>query len=278
MKREFDKRRATSDHPSERRSRSPRLYALASVTALGGLVATTSLATGCSSSPSDPGAGDNRSSVDPTEKKDADPNAVTPTGDGGAATGSACKAKISYEAEVIHPPAPVQQVCTADAVTALVDACAKDPNAQECTDARNGAGNKDCASCIFGAKDDKEWKVINLQPGETPSARFNQEGCVDHTTGVAGCGHSYVTVLGCFNDFCAKCPESEAKACVQEIAEGECKDYRISDQKCGDALAKAELAVDSCFPNSPDLGGVKTLFTYMARVACGPPPEKPDGG
>ncbi len=161
---------------------------------------------------------------------------------------------------------------------ALSDACAKDPNAQACTDARNGPGNQDCAACIFGTKDDAEWKVINLQPGASPGARYNQEGCVDHTTGVKGCGHAYVTVLGCFNDYCAQCPQDQARACVEEVARNECTDFRIDDQKCGEALAEAELAVDSCFPKSPDLAGVQELFTYMARVACGPPPEVKDGG
>jgi hypothetical protein len=253
------------------------LFALASVTALGGLVAAVSAA-GCSTSPKDDtGQAEPAKNIDATEKKDA---ATTPpsTAGGDAAAGVACKAKISYTAEEIHPPAAQQQVCTADEVNALADACAKDPNAQECTDARNGAGNKECASCIFGAKDDAEWKVINLQPGETPGARYNQEGCVDHTTGVKGCGHAYVTVLGCFNDFCARCAQDQQKLCVEEVAEGECKDFRITDQKCGTALGDDEMAVDSCFPKTPDLAGVKGLFTYMARIACGPPPAQKDGG
>ena len=93
-----------------------------------------------------------------------------------------------------------------------------------------------------------------------------------------GCGHAYVTVLGCFNDYCAQCPQDQARACVEEVARNECTDFRIDDQKCGEALAEAELAVDSCFPKSPDLAGVQELFTYMARVACGPPPEVKDGG
>ena len=152
-----------------------KLFALASVTALGGLVAATGVA-GCTASPKDDDVVEPKKGIDPTETVEGDGGqAPAPGAEGDAAAGGVeCKAKISYAAEEIHPAAPPRQVCTADAVKALSDACAKDPNAQACTDARNGPGNQDCAACIFGTKDDAEWKVINLQPGASPGARYNQ--------------------------------------------------------------------------------------------------------
>lgn len=251
-----------------------KLFALASVTALGGLVASVTAA-GCSSTeiisqPGDAGLTD-------AKKTDAKP----PIGDTEEEEAPSCKAKITFTPDQVNPPAPQSgTACKADVISALADACTADPNAQPCTDARALLANKTCAECIFGSKSDAQWKVINLMPGEKPAARYNQEGCVEHVTGVKGCGQSYLTVLGCFNDFCAKCDEASAGGCVEDVASAECKDYLLSDAACAGALKSREKEVDSCFPTAQDAKGIKDLFVYMSTVACATTPGggAKDGG
>jgi hypothetical protein len=244
-----------------------KLFALASVTALGGFVATIG-ATGCSSTDKVTSSGDagpgGRADV-----KNTDAQKPPPAGDGGKDTSPTCKADIQFTPDATKPPAPQQQsACTAAAIDALADACIADATSKDCTDARAAAANKTCAECIFGTKADEEWKPIVLAPGEKPSAIYNQEGCVDHLTGVKGCGHKYVTVLSCFNAYCGNCDATSVRDCVEDIAEGECKSHRISDETCAKALSANELTVDRCFPASEDQAGVKALFVHMATVAC----------
>lgn len=241
-----------------------KLFALASVTALGGFVAFASAA-GCSSSeiisqpgealPGDGGKKDARPAPPPPEEQT--PPAET------------CKAKEAFTPAETKPPAPQSgTACTDAGIDALAGACAEDPNAEGCTSARDQPANKTCAQCIFGKKDDAEWKVINLMPGETPSARYNQEGCVEHITGVKGCGIGYLKILDCFNNYCSKCPDNELQTCLEEVAEGDCRQHRIADTACATALSSKQDAIDACFPANQEPGSVKTLFVNMSKIAC----------
>lgn len=257
-----------------------KLFALASVTALGGLVAAVGSA-GCSSSTASQPAADGglvSTGTDgaTTSKSPTEP----PRSDAGSPAEDVpeCKAKVTFKPDEVKPPAPRSTTaCTPEVIDTLADACTKDPNAQGCTDARAANENKTCADCIFGTKEDDEWKVINLSPGEDPGARYNQEGCVDHLTGVKGCGRAYLGILACYNEFCGTCEQSEVRRCVEVVADGECKDYRISDATCANALSKNEAEVDGCFPPSLDAAGVKSLFVNLSKVACGGGAAK-DGG
>lgn len=251
-----------------------KLFALASVSALGGFVVTTAAA-GCSSSEVVSQRGENL----PADggKKDARP----PPPEADQAAPESCKAKTTYTPDETKAPAAQSgTACTADVITALADGCAEDPAGDGCKSARELAANKTCASCIFGGKDDAEWKVINLMPGATPSARYNQEGCVEHVTGVAGCGKAYLGILDCFNTFCAKCPQGEVPACLQEAADAECLDHRISDQTCANAITSKDEALNACFPTGGDAKAIKTLFVNMAKISCATAPSggQTDGG
>jgi hypothetical protein len=189
-----DARTRGRDRRSGRRDRHRirKLFALASVTALGGFVATTGV-TGCSSTDKVTPSGDAGPGGGAHVKK-TDAQKPPPADDGGRDDSPTCKADIQFTPDATKPPAPRQEsACTAAAIDALADACIADATSKECKDARAEAANKTCAECIFGAKADEEWKAIVLAPGEKPSAIYNQEGCVDYLTGVKGCGHKYVT-------------------------------------------------------------------------------------
>ena len=237
-----------------------RVFAIASVTVLGGFVASVS-ATGCGSS------ADKDASEGPPRLPDGGVLEPTPPASKGVAE---CKAEIDFKEPDSNPPAPKSATaCAPTVVTALSEACVGDPNSKKCSDARANVANKTCAECIFGTEADAQWKVVNLQPGEEPPAVYTQEGCVENVTGVKGCGHAYMTVLQCFVDHCGTCDRDGAGDCLVWVADHECKPYRISDEACDKATGQLQKEIGYCFPRSEDDKGIGDLFFFMAGVACG---------
>jgi hypothetical protein len=236
------------------------LYALATIGALGGFVMLTSVA-GCGSQ----GGKDDgdRSGSDSTQVDPNDPSSQK-------TEPPACKANVDFKPAETKPVAPrVPSACTAATIRALAEACVDEPNGSGCEAVRNAPGNKACADCIFGNKSDSVWKVVNLAPGETPEVIYNQEGCVENITGVKGCGHKYMTVLSCYIDYCGACNRQSGIQCLQQVAEGECKPYRIDDEACVKATEERQSAIAGCFPATEDAKGIRSLFNYMAGLACG---------
>jgi hypothetical protein len=239
-----------------------KLFALASVTALTGLVSAVA-ASGCSSTTEvteDSGAATDAKAD--TKKGD--------TGPGEEEDAATCKkAGASFSPPTINPPEDAKNLaaCSDTVINALADACAKEPGGAGCKTAREVAGNqKDCADCLFGAETDAKWKMINLRPGQTPDARYNQAGCITLAGGVPDCGKKYFTVVSCFDAFCSDCTGAEETACQKDVAQGsgECKQYLI-DQACGNALDAVEK---TCFPGEQTDAAIKTLFVNMAKTFC----------
>ena len=237
-----------------------KLFALASVSALAGLVSVSSM-TGCKEETEDPPAAapDGGKDVKPPPPNDAEPDPID----------DCKKADATFTAPTINPPAPSQNLaaCSDDVIGLLADACAKEPESAGCKTAREVAGNqKDCADCLFGAKTDANWKMIVLQPGETPPARYNQAGCIEVASGVKDCGKKYFTVVSCFDTYCGECTGGEETACQKDVAQGsgECKEHLL-DQACGNALDSVEK---TCFPGEQTDQAIKTLFVNMAKAFC----------
>lgn len=239
-----------------------RLFAIATLMALGGVV-TSVCATGCGS-----GSTDDKTAKGPARLPDG--GVLEPTAPSSKKEESTCKAKIDFKEPAASPPAAKSATaCAPTTVNTLADACITDPNAQKCVDARKAAANKTCADCIYGSESDAQWKVVNLKPGEDPGAVYNQEGCVENVTGVKGCGHAYMTVLACFVDHCGTCGKDTAADCLVGVADNECKPYRISDEACDKATGAKSKEIGYCFPRSEDDKGIRDLFFFMAGVACG---------
>ena len=239
-----------------------KLFALASVTALTGIVSAVA-ASGCSSTTEETTTGDASTDAKTDAKK-------TDSGGEEEEDAATCKkADATFTAPTINPPAASQNLaaCSDNVIGILADACAKEPESAGCKTAREVAGNqKDCADCLFGAKTDANWKMIVLQPGETPPARYNQAGCIEVASGVKDCGKKYFTVVSCFDTFCADCTGAEETSCQKDVAQGsgECKEYLI-DQACGNALDSVEK---TCFPGEQTDAAIKTLFVNMAKAFC----------
>jgi len=188
-----------------------------------------------------------------------------------------CDKSKPFVPPVIALPVAQRIACDETQLEALAKACSKEPESAKCTAARALAENAACADCIFGAKTDERWKMIILQPGETPAARYNQPGCIDLASGIAGCGASYFTVVSCFDHFCAECTGADETVCQKDVAQGsgECKPFLI-DEACGDALDAAEK---TCFPGEQTDVAIEVLFKNMGRTFCqSAPPRIEDAG
>ncbi len=179
-----------------------------------------------------------------------------------------CKIEsASFVPPVMNPPAPSQPAaCTDSQISALADACAKEPEGAGCKTARELAANKNCSDCLFGNKTDAYWKMVVLDPGGTPAARFNQAGCIELASGVQNCGKDYFTIGSCFDAYCGDCTGSELTSCQKDVAQGsgECKGYLIG-QACGNALDAVEK---TCFASESTDASIKAMFVSMARVFC----------
>lgn len=252
------------------------MFALASVTALGGLVAAVSAA-GCTTTETvvqqtaDSGVAD-------AGKRDAKPpvveeNDAEPPEDTCKTTGA------KFEPNVVKPPkTPNTTACSQDVLTALANACFKAPSGNDCAAARQVAANKACADCIFSLKTDPEWGAIVLDPEPNKPGLYNQAGCLDHATGIPDCGKNVLDVLACFDHYCGKCPSdsAEEEACQEEVREGECMKYLISSQ-CLDAVQAKQ---DKCFPAAQTEAAYKQFFINIASVFCAAQSAggNPDGG
>lgn len=260
-----------------------KLFAVASVTALGGLVSIVSAA-GCSSTP------EVVTQSDHTQAAEDAGNKRPPQKEAGAkpseepAEPEGCKdAKATFNPPQTKPTAARSSTaCTESAIRALADACLANPGAKACTDARASLANKKCAECVFTETATEDtWRVFIIDP---PS--FNQRGCMDLVTGVKDCGRDLAELIfipdGCLHAYCGACSAgAEMDDCHQEVLSGECKDHLITPE-CASAWQKNSGKLNkTCFGDptiSDPAAQQKDLFLKMAKVACMGDGEKKDGG
>lgn len=246
--------------------------ALASVTALGSLVAVAGVV-GCSST------SEVVSQTDPTQSAEDAGKPRPPRRDAGVvppeeeAEPETCKdAKATFTPKEAKPTAEgSSSACTEKTIQVLADACLADPGAKACADARQLFTNKTCAECIFTeSASEPEWKVFIMDP-----PTFNQRGCIDHVTGVKDCGRELGNLVfipdGCLEAYCGQCSSSEQEDCFQDVLQNECKEHLLS-QACATALqSKGDSLNKTCF-GDPEIGDpaeqAKDLFVKMAKAAC----------
>jgi hypothetical protein len=209
-----------------------------------------------------------------------------PPSDGG--TTADCKVtNATFTAGTFHPPTTQQATACTDAIiNTLADACSLDvaqgKDDPSCAAARGVPANKTCVDCIFGAKADANWKVVNLVDAATTEP--NVAGCIDHVTGVPGCGAAVLNVVDCFNTFCpdtttgGTCDATSGPACGNEVKGVECKTYLLT-QECENAFtAKTNEINTNCQLPTQDAAGAKTFFVNMAKESCETAPTTTGGG
>jgi hypothetical protein len=258
-----------------------KLFVLASVTTLGGVVSVVSLSAGCSSTivsvvetPTDGGLTDAKGTKkDGSGTSSGDPE--DDSGSSGGPVGDTCKdTSTAFTATPFNPAATQTVACTATVINALADACPlnADPNTTaSCTSARALAANKTCAECIYGVKTDTKDKPITLTPGVKPGFQLNQHICFDHFTKVPGCGAQFINAANCFDNYCdlvengGKCTsDAEVSSCIKVVRDAECKQHLITDQACGEGVQNAKI----CFPAANTAAAYKQFYVDFTTQAC----------
>lgn len=130
-----------------------------------------------------------------------------------------------YEPLIDAPPRPAARACTDAEVSALVRDCLD--SADRWFDPACTAHTDACAACMLSKGTDKAWgAIVELEEGGGTGFVPNQSGCIDLTTGIAGCGtkitgFSDCSDYACPGDRCAQ--EADRTACVvQASREGAC--------------------------------------------------------
>ena len=251
-----------------------RIFALASVSALGGLTAA-SAATGCSSDepagsrPTDAGIDVNRGrdagpAVDPTEPEEPESCLSTEPIDA---------TRFPYARAMRSAGA-----CTEDDLKAISTFFKEKTNAGE--DVVVSEWSKEvsekCAKCAFSTIDATEWAPILVK--EDRLENVNRGGCIEVLSGSEACGRAYQQVTECRLEAClAKCKtQDEFTACLQDaqgIFTGPCKaSYDVMDKECGNNLGAYE---NGC-------RGTEWTFEGPIKVQCitggGPKTDAGDGG
>ncbi len=233
-----------------------KLYALASVTALGGLVAAVS-ASGCSSTeiitqPGDSGVGDAKRDVTQLPPEDAAP-------------AETCLEPKEIDATTVpyKPPAIKLNVCDTAALKVIDDLIAAKPKAtfadlkQALTD-----HSAPCANCVFGPDGDT-WPVI-VENGDKIVA-LNLGGCVGIVSGKEACGKAYQQWDLCLDSACQTCPDAEKSDCSQGA------------QGPGKACGKASTALEeACGSNVNTF--IQTCFKQGELTIKGPITQQCIGG
>lgn len=246
-----------------------KLFALASMTALTGVVVSAS-SVGCSSTTvnaSDDGGGGTTDSgpvADSGVKKDG--SVTTDSGPGTCPTTDAIDAtQYGYKNANIQPGK-----CTNDMITALVTFVDNNKSAKY-ADVKAAVTDADCRACIFQA-DGATWgPLVENAKGEL--ILINTGGCIEAASGKSECGKSYHQFEQCLDEACTDCPDGDQTAlqnCFKAAAKGACKAANAAiGTECADAIT-------TC-------GNLATKYTFEAPakalcVGVGDAGDAGDGG
>jgi hypothetical protein len=232
-----------------------KLFALASVTALTGLMATVA-ASGCSSTKTEEGGGGTDAATTPDVKTDA--TKPKPGDDEEEPTSTECKGTTEVDATKLPWKAPFvdKGACTAAELAALVKYVDENDTAKYAD--WKGSVPAGCKDCIFGKEADAAWKPL-LENAKGELVGLNVGGCIAiaanggnaPTAGSAAdkCGQSYQNWFDCRFEACADCPSGDTAAlqkCLSAASKAGCKKaFDAVSTVCGDqVISDAETACD----------------------------------
>jgi hypothetical protein len=245
-----------------------KLFALASVTALTGLMATVA-ASGCSSTKTEDGA--TTDAATPTDAAKTD--AKKPTGDEEEPPASTeCKGTTEVDATKLPWKAPFvdKGMCTNQELANLVKYVDENDTAKYAD--WKGSVPAGCQACIFGKEADAVWKPL-LENAKGELVGLNVGGCIAIAANggnapAAGsaadkCGNSYQNWFDCRFEACADCPSGDTAAlqkCLGAASKAGCKKaFDAVSTVCGDqVITDAETACD----------GDKFVFEGPIRAQC----------
>ena len=227
-----------------------KLFALASVTALTGLMATIA-ASGCSSTTIEPGgtAGDSATSGD---TKTPPRDSAKPGDDEEPPASTECKGMIAVDLTTLpwkkaySMPGSCTEKELGDLVTFL------DANSMaKYADWKKTVSGASCSACMFGKESETTWKPL-LEDAKGQLIELNVGGCIEIARSVEGastkdaeaCGKIYQNWFDCRFEACNDCPNGDTAAlqkCLSAASKQACKKAFddvgtiCTDQGIGDA-------------------------------------------
>jgi hypothetical protein len=226
-----------------------KIFAVASVVGLAGLMATSGLA-GCSSTKSDAAS-------------DAGNDSATQADEGEAPAAVACPSLEPIDATKLawRAPSVLSGSCTdkeLEDFVGFVDAHA----AAKYVDWKNAVANGACNSCIFGKETDATWKPL-LEDAKGQLVALNVGGCIAIASGSDACGQSYQNWFDCRFEACATCPNGDSAAlqkCLSAASKSACKKAHddVTTVCTARAINDAETACE----------GGKFVFEGPIRAQC----------
>lgn len=240
-----------------------KLFALASVTALTGVVAAASAA-GCSSTTTiqdDAGSSGSSGEGGKTEAGKTDGSSGS-SGEEDSGPGT-CPTTDVIDATTFpwKPPTLAPGSCTEGELAAFVAFVEKTDDPQKWKDG-TWTTNDACRNCVF-AKEGATWAPLILN-ASGQLAELNVGGCIAIASGKEACGKAYQQWRACYLEACTDCPDGDSNAfskCVTAANKKACKKaFDDVVPSCGDVdtAANAETACD----------GEKYVFEGGFRAQC----------
>ena len=240
-----------------------KFFALASVTALTGLIASVAIA-GCSSTTEVAGpAADTGTAPVPDAKAGDAKKPPTPGDDEEPPASTECKGLTPVDATKLPWKAPTKLAgaCTEKELADLVTYVDVNDTAKYAM-WKASVANPACSACIFGKETDATWKPL-LENAKGELVGLNVGGCIAIASNDEKCGQSYQNWFDCRFEACGDCPQGDSAAlqkCLTAASKGGCKDaFDAVSTVCGDQkITDAETACD----------GVKFVFEGPIKAQC----------
>jgi hypothetical protein len=225
-----------------------KIFALASVSALTGLVSAVAVA-GCSEKTDAPKAGNGDAMAPPKATQDGGP---VQEGDGGGTSPTpddeSCMEKKAIDATKF-PYAKAKKLANACTTKELDDLSGyftdRARQQQDVTITEWAKTVSDgCAKCVFSESTGTEWSPIITKGDKLDNV--NRGGCIEIASGKEACGSAYQRVAECRLAACSETCDTpdgftECLANVEKIFTGPCKGaYTTLEKECGDDLSKYE--------------------------------------
>lgn len=245
-----------------------KLFALASVTALTGLMAATA-ASGCSSTTTSSADTNDAAQSGDTSKPPTPPKDAAPSTDDAATAPAVCPSTTEITAADIEmtfkwvAPKPIQNVCTQKNLDDLKALFVKGMGGAKYTEIKTTLG-ANCAACAFSKKDAANWQLfvedgIGFISNSTASCLATVEN--------AACGKAAFEFDICLRSVCSQADcgmdQTAISACQKKAVKGACKKLSTDFGTACGANLQADLT-DKCTGPVADLA-----------VVCG---GGPDGG
>jgi hypothetical protein len=200
-----------------------KLFALASVSALAGLVSAVSAA-GCTTTETQTTPGEDSGTAD--AKKDS--KNVTPEDDAGEEPSDLCykedQVDTSKPAEGYKNPRVQPGACEPGVTKVIEDLFDANPSGVKFTDIKDAlADDPGCAECAFGKEADAEWAPL-VEATSGQGFIQNGGGCVAVVSKNEDCGKAYFEWDLCLNFACTDCEGSDQQSCVSAVQSSACKD------------------------------------------------------